>query len=182
MSSLLSLQADAVESDAARVALAEARNRVHAIADIHQLLYRAAELAHVDVRTFIERLVARMRAVYDVDDDRVTVEVKGEPLRIDVPRLGPIALILSELVANAFRHAFPARRRGRIEVLVSAGSEVAITVADDGVGMPAGARTRGGRTLGWQLVELLVAQLEGGIDVRSPPGTRVTVSFPHVGS
>ena len=176
ISSLLSLQGDALAEAPARDALRLARNRVHAIADIHALLYRSADLARVDMRGFAEGLAESLFSVYEVSPERVHLVIEEGELALDVQRAVPLGLILNELLCNALKHAFAGARPGTIRVgMRDAGGESRLWVADDGIGMPrAGAVPP---ALGLELVRLLVEQLRGSFEIASPPGTRVTVRF-----
>lgn len=172
VTSLLELQSDGMQDRAARDALRLARNRIHAIADIHALLYRSADLAQVDVRSFAEGLAESLFSVFEADPRRVRLVAQDGELAIDIQRAVPLGLILNELVCNALKHAFPGDRRGEIRIGVGDG---VLFVADDGVGMPRGEPAAG--ALGLELVRLLAQQLGGTIEIASPPGTRVTLRF-----
>jgi len=172
LTSLLELQSDGMPDEAAREALRLARNRIHAIADIHALLYRSTDLAHVDVRGFAEGLAESLFSMFEVDPARVELVMEEGELVIDIQRAVPVGLILNELVCNALKHAFPERRRGRVRIGVGKGL---LSVADDGVGMAPGEPAAG--NLGLELVRLLVQQLNGTLEISTSPGTRVTVRF-----
>jgi two-component sensor histidine kinase len=172
ISSLLSLQADGLESAAARDSLRLARDRVHAIADIHGLLHRSTNLAQVDMRSFAEGLAQTLAAVYEVSPERVNVVIEEGELAVELLRAVPLGLILNELLCNALKHAFPAGRRGTIRIAVGEGG---VSVSDDGVGMPREAAARS--TLGLELVRLLTGQLRGRLEIGPPPGTRLAVRF-----
>jgi two-component sensor histidine kinase len=87
----------------------------------------------------------------------------------------PCALIVNELVSNALKYAFPDGRAGRIEVALqalAAPGSFALSVADDGVGLPEGFDPKTSATLGIQLVEILARQLRGHLTIDRAHGTR----------
>ena len=172
VTSLLELQSDGLEDAKTRDTLRLARNRIHAIADVHALLYRSPDLAQINVRSFAEGLAESLFAVYQMDPGRVQLLVEEGELGLDIQRAVPVGLILNELVCNALKHAFPGARRGQLRIGVDKGL---LVVADDGVGLPNEKPAAG--ALGLELVRLLVQQLNGELDIASPPGTRVTVRF-----
>ena len=177
VNSLLSLQADAVLDPAAREALSQTQHRVHAVAEIHTLLYGSQDLQHVDVRVFLERLAGRLCAFYDVTRARVRLMLDVGDVALDIPRAMPVALMLNELVCNALTHAFPGGRSGSIHITIERdGSDVSLAVVDDGIGLQDGARVSS--SLGLQLVRVLADQLHGTFEIQSPPGTRAAVRFP----
>jgi two-component sensor histidine kinase len=88
-------------------------------------------------------------------------------------------LIISELVSNALKHAFPNARAGsvRVELKLLGERRYALSVIDDGVGLPADRDVHDAGSLGLQLVDDLTQQLHGKIAVRRSSGTNFTVTF-----
>lgn len=102
-----------------------------------------------------------------------------EPMKVAVDDAIACGLIVHELVANAVTHAFPADATGTISLeLRRAGDRTVLRVADDGEGMH-GADSEAASSLGLEIVEALVGQLEGDLEVRTVGGTRVTIDFPR---
>jgi two-component sensor histidine kinase len=87
-------------------------------------------------------------------------------------------MILSELITNAFKYAFPDRRSGQVDVGVTANDgRVTLEVADQGVGLPTDFNPEKTESFGWQLIRNLTAQIGGTYDLESSQGTRVRVTF-----
>lgn len=153
--------------------------RVFALAKVHDLLHVSGFLSRLDVAAFIEMLCASPAIVPPDAPARVAVQV--EPVEVDVERATPLALVATELVTNALRHAFPGGRRGRVEVVLRAPAEpggmASLTVRDDGIGLPA-ERWPQSRRSGLGLVERLAHQMGGRVATEGAPGLTVTVSFP----
>ena len=105
----------------------------------------------------------------------------AEEVQLDLERAIPCGLLLNELVTNAFKHAFPGERHGEIviELNKDAAGRVCLSIADDGIGLPAEADLAQGSSLGLQLVQLFVEQLHGATEITRQPGTRILISFPH---
>jgi two-component sensor histidine kinase len=174
--SLLDLQADAVSDPHLREILMETSNRVHAIAEIHRLLSGSADLANVDMRSFVDDLRRRLFSIFAVDEKRVWAVIEVEPLRLDLQLAVPLGLILNEVVSNALRHAFPPDRTGTLTIAIhSHDGWIDTTVSDDGIGLPKPMR---GDSLGFKLIDVLVAQLHGAVKVESSRGTSVSIRFP----
>ncbi len=164
--SLLNLQAAYAGGAADRERFIESRNRVASMALAHEELYRANDLASVNVADYVERL-ARKLVQASVDTD-VELALDLPPLFLPVSAAIPCGLILNELVTNAIKHAFPDRDAGRVTIAARRdGRLVEMRVTDDGVGLPQDFDPAGGATLGMQLVGSLVAQLGGRLDVAS---------------
>ena len=183
ISSLLELQAANADDSRLREALNESRHRVKAMAMTHQLLYERKDFSHLDLGEYLERLGQSLLSGYSTGGTgggvRLRLELPSDKCTLELERAVPCALMVSELVTNAFKHAFPGGRRGEILIaLAVAGEEIRLTVADDGVGLPAGFSLDAVKSLGLQLVPLLADQMHGTVTIAGGPGTRVTLRFP----
>jgi PAS domain S-box-containing protein len=180
ITSLLSLQSRGAPPEA-RAALAECRNRVHAMALTHQLLHENNDVARLHVGQYLIRLTRLLADSHRSAAGMVTLRVEGAdtPLYLDLPRAIPCGLLVNELVTNAYKHAFPAGRHGVIVIGITLEEGIArLSVADDGIGLPPDFDPENASSLGFQLVPLLVDQL--GATLRRVPGagTRFEVRFP----
>jgi two-component sensor histidine kinase len=92
----------------------------------------------------------------------------------------PCALIINELLSNAFKYAFPDGRRGKVRVSLhepQAGF-LELWIEDDGIGLPAGRLTEPNtKSLGLRIVRILTKQLDGSIEQQAGPGTRILLRF-----
>jgi signal transduction histidine kinase len=177
--SLLEMQADKAGHPQALSSLAEARNRVGAIASMHELLYQSDSFSEIDLSPYARRLVAHVVSFYR-KDSRVSVSVVGDGIKVDLARAVPLGLLLNELVSNVCKHAFPGETEGRLDIRLSeADSGIHVQVKDTGVGLPSGFDHRASATLGLQLVHMLAKQLGGDVTFESAGGTTVDVYVPR---
>jgi two-component sensor histidine kinase len=177
VASLLAMQTDAAADAVVRRALSDAATRISTIALIHAQLCDAPNAASVDMRAFVEELVANVRRTF-VGPTEVLTRLRVDKLDLRLHLATPCGLLISELVTNAFRHAFVDVERGIIDViLTSQGHDVVLTVRDNGLGLrPADAEAQG---MGLRLVRLLATrQLRGRLFVSARQGTEVVVKFP----
>jgi two-component sensor histidine kinase len=166
--SLLRLQADAFPDPRLREVVRDTANRVQVIAEIHQLLYNSADLAKVDMATFLERLCASLSAMLAGSSQPVRLLVNVEPLQIDLQRAVPLGLIFNELISNALKHAF-GRGTGNVQVgLHREADEIVASVTDDGIGFPDPVPSD---SLGLQLVRVLAGQMQGEVQFESSPSS-----------
>jgi PAS domain S-box-containing protein len=179
INSLLRLQAADIDDARTRQALTEAASRVRAIGVVHRLLYDAPTLAPVDLGRFAEELAQALFASYGVSAERVRFALSGDQLGTDLERAVPVGLILNELVTNALKYAFPGERAGRVEVWIDAERGV-LELFDDGVGLPPSVDLAHPRTLGLQLVQALVRQVGGTLQLLPGPGTHYQLQLPPV--
>ncbi|MGK7870951.1 sensor histidine kinase [Falsiroseomonas sp. E2-1-a20] len=166
-------------------ALRAAAERVRVVAHMHDRLARRDGHVLVDVRVFLEDLIADLRSSTAYLRP-VGMFIEAEQHMLSVNRAGAVGLIVNELVTNALKHAFPDDREGAIRVTFrSSGPDYLLVVADDGVGMPQKPADDSRRPakqggMGRRLVRALAAQLGGGIETSraEPSGTVSTIRIP----
>lgn len=180
ISSLLKLQAERIDDDAARRALRDGQTRVRSMALVHELLYRSKDLGKVDLGEYIHDLTRQLLRSHGTDPSRVRIESQVVPTPLPVDVAVPCGLILNELVSNALKHAFPGGRSGRVwvEVRRTEGAHE-LVVRDDGVGMPEGLDFQTGTTLGLRLVKTLADQIAATLSARFDRGTEVRLQIPR---
>lgn len=148
ISSLLSLQQRALKDPGARVALADMRQRITALALIYRALYQGPDLKRVDLGAFLEDLTGQLISGRPTQGHPVKTDIYVESLAIDPDRLAPLALFAVEAITNAQKHAF-ADRGGILSVSFRVLDETAeLEISDDApVNEAALTETGVGRTL-----------------------------------
>jgi two-component sensor histidine kinase len=181
VASLLDMQADTIEDLSIRTLFEDSQQRIQSIALIHESLYQSGDvMAQVNAADYLPRLSQRLFEAYRSPSDRLTLKVQAEPVWLAVQTAVPCGLLITELVTNSFKHAFPDGLVGEIHMTLRrdpAGACVLI-VGDTGVGLPESLDARATESLGWQLVRLLTEQLRGTIALEGHGGTTVTITFP----
>src|SRR5690606_31564667 len=116
------------------------------------------------------------------DEEGIELVCDVDPIDVDLDTAIPLGLITVELVTNAHKHAFPGAAGGRVTVRLAKaeedGGRAVLTVADDGIGLPADRDPTRNGGMGMRLVNALVAQIDGTLAVTGDGGTRWTVVFP----
>lgn len=174
IASVLMQSARKVQSEETRAHLRDAHNRVMSIASVqHQLA--VSTLGDVALRPYLEQLCHSLGASMIHDRGQLSVEVLADESSTDADTSVSLGLIVTELVINALKHAFPERRKGKIVVEYHADPlGWTLSVSDDGVGMPKSGEAKPG--LGTSIVQALAAQLKAELQVSDAgPGTRVTI-------
>ncbi len=177
ISSMLSLQSMS-QSDSATLGLfRESQDRVRSMALIHEQLYQSGDLSRIDFGAYADSLTANLLRSYTTAGTiKLKIDVRDILISIDLAI--PCGLIINELVTNALKHAFPDGRNGTVGIAMRRdGGEYVLTVTDDGVGMPPHVNAGDAGSFGLQLVDTLVGQLEGSIDVAGNGGTAYTIRF-----
>ncbi|UHC17276.1 DUF4118 domain-containing protein [Methylobacterium currus] len=178
VAALLTLQKRRVGTDpqAALAALDEARVRLETISRIHRRLYDPDRIS-LPVGQYLQELCADL---LDATGARTIVcLVEVPPVRFDLTRLTTLSLLVVEVVTNALKHAFPEGAGGTITIRLetTAPDRMALTVADDGRGIPAGFDPETSRSLGLRIAQGLAAQLDGTLTYSGGPGTVVRLDF-----
>ena len=163
------------QSDETRTSLTDAHSRVMSVAALQQQL-AASRLGEVELRAYFDQLCISVGASMIRDHDQLSLHVDCDDTAVDADISVSLGLIVTELVINSLKHAFPGGRKGRITVSYQAhGPNWTLAVADDGVGMPkdAASATPG---LGTSIVEALAKQLGARVQViGGHPGTTVSI-------
>lgn len=179
VSSLLNLHSRYVEDENALARFTDSLERIKSIALLHEKLYLSKNLARIDFGEYAPHLADSLATTYGVNPDRVLLEVDVKDVSLELESAVSCGLILTELVTNAFKYAFPGNATGRVRIRMERQRDgmVFLEVADTGVGMPEAA----GRpdSLGLKLVTTLVRQLRGQMEIGRGQGTRVTIRFPR---
>jgi two-component sensor histidine kinase len=192
ISSMLSLQSMYTGDEGSVAALRESQSRVRSMALIHERLYRSADLARIDFAEYMHSLMDHLYRSYGANPDTIAIRISADGVVMDTDMAIPCGLIVNELVSNALKHAFPpvgmdsdSSSRGEIQVIVQKGkdaSETVLTVSDNGAGLPKGLDFRNVESLGLQLVNTLVKQLDGTIELDRDGGTTFRITFGDQGS
>lgn len=170
--SLILLQSRKAPDASARAALKSVLERVTAVATVHRRLFQGDPL-RFEVADFVRDLTGDLAAAAGRDDLEIALAL--DEVTVPSSSAASLALVISELLGNALKHAFPAGRAGRVTVsLIDQGSVLVLTIADDGVGM-AGAEPGFGSTIVKLLCQQLHAELQA---VPANPGTQVTLRVP----
>jgi PAS domain S-box-containing protein len=169
---MLSLQHRHAASQETADALTGAIARVNAVAEAHLALQLSGDLQTVDFPDMLTAICRRLDALSDTV--RVTCAY-GSPVMLEMDRAIPLALIISELVTNALRHAYDGQQSGEVQVTAGPeGNDIVLTVRDFGVGFDAGTRRPG---LGSRVTGSLAMKIGCALQTQSRPGegTCVTV-------
>jgi two-component sensor histidine kinase/putative methionine-R-sulfoxide reductase with GAF domain len=181
IASLLSLQASASADPQLAVVVHGSRQRIHAMALVHEQLYRAPDLSHIAFAPYVHSL-ARYLLASSALTPHVHLATTLAPVDLAIAAAVPCALIVTELLTNALKHAFPQGRPGEIHLAlqVEPPTQVRFSVRNTGVGLPDGLDLQHPKSFGLRLVRLLTAQLGGTLELDRTAGTHWTLRFPQV--
>jgi two-component sensor histidine kinase/CheY-like chemotaxis protein len=182
IASLLRLQASTITDPTLHDLFCDSQNRVHAMALVHEQLYQAQDLARVDFAAYLRELATGVLSSYTAHAAQVGLAFDADTVvALDIDTAIPLGLILTELVSNSLKHAFPDGRPGTITVGLHAdAAAVTLTVRNDGVGLPESFDLQTVGSLGLQLVGDLTQQLGGTATIDRRGGTAFQIHIPRI--
>jgi len=182
IASLLEMSRHRARTPEAAEQLGEAHAKIFTMALIHSQLYRNDRFEEVNMERHARELFTHLSNLYRKTKIDARIDMSG--LRLPITQAIPCALILNELISNAFKYAFEGRSDGMLRISMRKAGRAAIRLAvrDDGPGMPEDLDIDRTHSLGLKLVRnLAVHQLKGKLHVDGRPGTRVEIRFPLTG-
>ncbi len=181
IASVLMQSARNVQSEETRTHLHDARNRVMSIATVQKQL-AAVQFGEVELRPYFSQLCQSLGAAMIRDHNKQSIDVVSDGSKVGADVSASLGLIVTELVMNALKHAFPDERPGKITVSYhSQGPNWTLSIDDDGVGMHRAGKPVATPGLGTSIVEALARQLDADITVAERrPGTAVSVIHAHI--
>lgn len=175
IASFLTMQAVHSRDAATAAAFEEALSRLQSMGLVHQILYEQHEATEVSMEAYLRALGCTIGQTFGADSRGITIEVAPSDARLAMDQAVPLALLANEALTNALKHAFPPGRCGSIHMeLAERDGALAFSLADDGIGMPEGAKSG----LGMTILSALARQLGGTLEWAIGPGTRLTVTVP----
>ncbi len=179
--SLLSLQSGYSKDKQVLEVFKNSQERVRAMALIHEKLYESRDLSQIDFQEYIHSLVAHLFESYSLRSDLVQLKMQIEDVTLDIDTAIPLGLLISELVSNSVKHAFPHHRKGELRINLSESEDeeydYTLIIEDNGVGFSGGPDFQDSKTLGMVLISSLVKKLKGIMALDRKNGTRFTIKF-----
>jgi two-component sensor histidine kinase len=180
ISSLLSMQSRDIEDEKAKAFFRESQNRAQSMALIHERLYRSTDLKKIDLGEYIFSLATDLFNTYTTDPDKIKLEIDVEEIMIDINVTIPLGLILNELITNSLKYAFPGENKGKLTIKFYKNvNEFFLIVSDDGVGIPEDFDLTESDSLGMRLIDSLIDQLDGELELEGSHGTTFRIKFPE---
>ncbi|MBI3583784.1 MAG: nitrate- and nitrite sensing domain-containing protein [Nitrospinae bacterium] len=168
ISSLFNIQSGHIKDkeQAIRV-FEESQNRIRSMAIIHEKLYKTGGIYKINFSEYLNDLTANIFRSYSSISSGIRVKIKADDILLNIDIAIPLGLIVNELVLNSIKYAFPDKREGEILIELRSDKDgyLLLVVGDNGIGLPEGMDIGNTESLGLQLVNTLVGQLKGTIDV-----------------
>jgi two-component sensor histidine kinase len=181
ISSLLRLQSSQIKNEELKAVFSTSQNRIRTMALIHEILYMEQDFSRLSFGGYIKKLISYLFRAYNVNPNRIQLKTKLADDSLYLEKAIPCGLIINELVTNCILHACPEEGKGTISVSFKEknGDNLELIVRDNGKGLPKSVNFKDTETLGLQLVNDLVKQIYGTIDLEKGKGTAVRIEFPR---
>lgn len=180
VSGLLQLQTFNVEEDEQlKKHLQDSQLRIHSMAIVHEMLYQSETLSEIEVSRYMTKLAEVISDTLQPENKNIEVITDADDIMLNVNQAIPCALIVNELITNAFEYAFKGRKQGTISINVhQQGKKILTEVRDNGIGLPGDFDKKKQNSLGIYLVNTLGEQLEADVNVDSGEwGTSFSFAF-----
>jgi sensor domain CHASE-containing protein/two-component sensor histidine kinase len=200
VSSLLDLQAEKFSDKKVIEAFKESENRIVSISLIHKELYESGDLDYLDFSSYIRKLVADLLRSYNTENSGIRVHLEIDRIFLGVDTAVSLGIVINELFTNSLKYAFPPGKGGDINIALfiegaggleksqpTSGSgsrsgygsyeNLTLIFSDNGKGFPENVDFRNVESLGLQLVNALVDQIDGSLDLERGSGTKFTIKF-----
>lgn len=179
--SLLNLQANFISDDAIKRIFIDSQNRIKSMALLHEVLYKG-NISSVSSEKYFSNLIPQLINTYDVSEGKISVNTRIEDRMLKLDTVIPLGLIITEIISNIFKYAFPGNRTGNVIIEFSGLGETQyqLIITDDGVGLPKDFDFRNSNTLGFQLIYSLTDQLEGFVNIISDKGTKFEITLKEI--
>jgi PAS domain S-box-containing protein len=178
ISSILNLQSSYVNDVYALNLLKDCQNRIKSMAFIHESLYQSKNFESVNFSDYVSTLAKNLVHTYSVNTQKIKLILTLDKLFLNLDTSIPCGLIINEIISNSLKYAFPNNRDGIIFVTLKVDKQkVLIQAGDNGIGISSEIDLKQSKTLGLQLVETLVEQINGTIILERNNGTRFNIEF-----
>lgn len=179
--SLLNLKLQHINEGKVQELFRESRDRIRSMAMIHEHLYKTDDFKEIHFGDYIQNLLSELKKSYRIEPDKISFELTIEDITLDLDRAIPCGLIITELISNSLKHAFPQNRAGKGRILISLlrkKNEIELTFQDNGVGVLKSFNMKETKSLGLHLIDMLVTdQLQGSIRMDRNRGLKFIITF-----
>lgn len=179
ISSLLHIQSGKITNKDMVSMFTNCQNRVKSIALIHEKLYQTNNFTRVDFGSYTMNLIYYLFRMFDVKSNNVSMRLNVENVFLPMDTAIPCGLIINELVTNSLKHAFTEEKHGEISIqaVYHSDNKFTLTIKDNGKGIPEKVDFYKSETVGFNLVNSLVRQLGGNLEINREEGTEFKVTF-----
>ncbi|MDO8873106.1 MAG: histidine kinase dimerization/phosphoacceptor domain -containing protein [Methanoregula sp.] len=156
--------------------------KIQTMAQIHTRLYESKQFGKINITDQCRDQVTALSNIFSHKGHEISCEINPEEVFLPVDQALPCALVLNEILSNAYKHAFKGRKTGKIEIsALQVNGQIRIAICDNGVGLPDNFEIGRSNSLGITLIRTIVQhQLKGSLMFKSQNGTKISIEFPVI--
>jgi PAS domain S-box-containing protein len=176
---LLQLQKSSVNNSVAAEYLDSAISRIYSMAKIHERLYHTETFSRIRMDEYIREFSGTIHRSFEEEPKNYRIDIQADSVALGIKKAIPMALLINEVLVNAFKYAFNGKEQGIIKISLQQedNNEITLSIADDGIGLPEQTETDSDENLGLQLINILSQQLEASMQLENKVGTKYTFRF-----
>ena len=180
VASLLEIQSSYLRNKEAVSAIQESQHRIHSMSIIHQKLYQSDTLSTIHMPEYIYELVEYLRESYSIREN-IGFSLQIENIELNHASAITLGLILNEAITNALKYAFTKTEDAKISISLGhlSNSQILLSIADNGCGLPDDFDTKTGASMGMDLLQGLTDDLGGSLSIETNEGTRIKIIFDY---
>ena len=179
ISSLINLQMGKTESVRDKDLFQSTRNRIRALALVHEKLYKSRDMSKVDFAGYIKDIVKELFETYRKKQNTIELRLDLEQITIDITKATPLGFMCNELFVNSLCHAFPNDNRGVLAIQLKRTSQgCSLLIKDDGIGLPGDIDVENPKSFGLTMVQSLAKQIDAEVRFTSDRGTEIDITCP----
>jgi PAS domain S-box-containing protein len=177
--SMLSLEAVKSDNDELKATYQDISNRIYAMALVHQKLYQSQDLSQINLQDYLQELAQILLQNFRLSQDKIALRFEIEPVEVLIDTAMPLGLVVTELISNSLKYAFPGEMSGEINLrLFKTGQEIELHYSDNGVSVPPEFDFRHRKSYGLQSIFALVEhQLQGKVSFEGHHGLACHICF-----
>jgi two-component sensor histidine kinase len=177
--SMLSLAAARSRNEELKATYKDIANRIQAMALVHQKLYQSQDLSRINLQDYLQELARLILQNNRISSQKIALRFDIEPIEVLIDTAMPFGLVVTELISNSLKHAFPGEMSGEISLcLARTGQEIELHYSDNGVGVPPDFDFRQQKTYGLQSIFALIEhQLQGKVNFEADHGLTCYICF-----
>lgn len=156
--------------------LTDIETKIMAMAMVHEQLYSEKRISEINIRLFLDKLINNILLSYSIKNNPVRIIQDIDPFYLELNHSIPLCIIITEIITNSLKYAFPDNRKGIITLSIKETPDDIITVLikDNGVGC----KQTDNSSLGMRIINTLVEQLDGTMEMETNKGVSYLISIP----
>ncbi len=177
VSGMLQLQVFNTEDKTVQSLLGDSQKRIQTMALIHEKLYQSESLSNIDFGVYVEDLIRNVQTVSSANEE-IGIDLEYDSFNLNVNQAVPCALILNEIISNAYEHAFTDQKEGTVNISLKESDEtIHVRISDNGKGLPSTFDEKQEQSMGFTIIKTLIKQLNADFEVKNKNGTTISFSF-----